>query len=68
MPKTFDDIDRDLLLRQSRLLYSEVEDWILEMSIDAYINALAKEEEVTEEETVIINKQCHDEVCLSCGS
>ena len=63
----FDDIDRDLLLRQSRLLYSEVEDWILEMSIDAYINSLGKEAE-TEEETVIINKQCDDEVCVSCGS
>jgi hypothetical protein len=67
MPETFDAIDRDLLLRQSRLLYSEVEDWILEMSIDAYINSLGKEAE-TEEETVIINKQCDEEICVSCGS
>ena len=86
MPETFDEIDRDLLLRQSRLLYPEIEDWILNMSIEAYIKSLAREEEADEAEaeeealkgafeprgrqteTVIINKQCDDEVCISCGS
>lgn len=33
-----DDIDKDLLLRKARLLYPEVEDWILNLSLDAYIN------------------------------
>ena len=33
-----DDIDKELLLRQSRLLYPDVEEWILEMSVEAYIN------------------------------
>ena len=31
------EIDTDLLLRQSRLLYPEVEDFILNLAIDAYI-------------------------------
>jgi len=79
MPKTFDAIDRDLLLRQSQLLYPEAEDWILNMALDAYINSHKEAE--AEEETVkplgasdplggrlIINKECDDEVCLSCGS
>ena len=73
-----DEIERDLLFRQASLLYPDVEPWIINMSIDAYINLLGKE---AEEETVkplgasdplggrlIINKECDDEVCLSCGS
>jgi len=62
-----DDIDRDLLLRQSRLLYPEIEDWILEMSVEAYIKSLHKEKE-PEPEPVNMSKQCDDEVCLACGS
>ena len=61
----FDEIDRDILLRQSRLLYPDVEDWILNMSIEAYIKSLGKEQE---EEEPIISKQCDDEICVSCGS
>ena len=64
-----DDIDRDLLLRQSRLLYPDVEDWVLNMSIEAYIKSLGKEEEPEPEpEAVNMSKQCDDEVCLACGS
>lgn len=37
-----DEIDKDLLLRQSQLLYPEVEDWILNMALEAYINSLGK--------------------------
>ena len=37
-----DDIDRELLLRQSRILYPEVEEWILEMSVEAYINEVLR--------------------------
>lgn len=43
------ELANDLLLRQSRLLYPEVEDWILKIAIEAYNNELEKEHE--EEET-----------------
>ena len=39
-----EEMKKDLLLRQSRLLYPEVEDWVLNMAIEAYINELKKEE------------------------
>ena len=42
----FDDIDFELLMRQSKLLYPEVEEWILEMSVEAYINEFKKQNEI----------------------
>ena len=42
-----DDIDRELLLRQSRILYPDVEEWILEMSVEAYINEVLRCSDVT---------------------
>ena len=66
--QTIDEVDRDLLFRQSRLLYPDVEEWILEMSIEAYINSLDKTEEEDEQNTVNMSKKCDDEICLSCGS
>lgn len=41
--------DRDLLLRQSRLLYPDVEDWVLEMAIEAYVTELGSQEPKMEE-------------------
>ncbi len=38
-----DDFDRDILLRQSRILYPEVEEWILNMSVESYMNQLKTE-------------------------
>lgn len=35
-----EEMNKDLLLRQSRLLYPEVEDFILKLAIEAYINEL----------------------------
>ncbi len=35
-----EEMNKDLLLRQSRLLYPEVEDWVLNMAIEAYVNEL----------------------------
>ena len=32
------EIDTDLLLRQSRLLYPEVEDFVLKLAIEAYVS------------------------------
>ena len=39
-----EEMNKDLLLRQSRLLYPEVEDWVLNMAIEAYLNELKIEE------------------------
>lgn len=35
-----EEMNKDLLLRQSRLLYPDVEDWVLKMAVEAYINEL----------------------------
>lgn len=40
-----DDMDFELLLRQSKILYPEVDEWILQMSVEAYINELKKQNE-----------------------
>ena len=39
-----EEMNKDLLLRQSRLLYPEVEDWVLNMAIEAYVSELKREE------------------------
>jgi len=39
-----EEMNKDILLRQSRLLYPEVEDFILNMAIEAYLNELKIEE------------------------
>ena len=36
------DLDKDLLLRQSKLLYPEVDEWVLNMAIEAYLNSKKK--------------------------
>jgi hypothetical protein len=32
------ELDKDLLLRQSKLLYPEVEEWVLNIAVEAYLN------------------------------
>jgi len=44
-----EEMNKDLLLRQSRLLYPEVEDWVLNMAIEAYVNELKKEKKEEKE-------------------
>jgi len=44
-----EEMNKDLLLRQSRLIYPEVEDWVLNMAIEAYINELKKEKKEEKE-------------------
>lgn len=39
-----EEMNKDLLLRQSRLLYPEVEDWVLNIAIEAYVSELKREE------------------------
>jgi len=53
MPITnIDEIDKDLLLRQARILYSDVEDWVLNLAVEAYENSLK-----TQEKEELIEKQ-----------
>ena len=55
MPITnIDEIDKDMLLRQSRILYPEVEDWLLNLAIEAYENSL-KSTVIEEEPMIEIN-------------
>lgn len=37
-----EDLTKDILLREAKLLYPEVEDWILKIAIDGYINTIKK--------------------------
>jgi hypothetical protein len=43
-----EEIERDLLLRQSKLLYPDVEDWVLNMAIEAYQNEVKNEKDIIE--------------------
>jgi hypothetical protein len=43
-----EEIERDLLFRQSKLLYPDVEDWILNMAIEAYQNEIKQEKDMNE--------------------
>lgn len=40
-----EEVERDLLFRQSKLLYPDVEDWVLNLAIEAYQNELKKQNE-----------------------
>ena len=40
-----DEIETDLLFRQSQILYPEAEPWILNLAIEAYQNSLKMTEE-----------------------
>jgi hypothetical protein len=39
-----EEIATDLLFRQSKVLYPEVEEWVLKLAIEAYQNQLKQEE------------------------
>jgi len=43
-----EEIERDLLLRQSKLLYPDVEDWVLNLAIEAYQNEVKNEKDIIE--------------------
>ena len=36
------DLDKDLLMRQAKLMYSEVDEWVLTLAIEAYLNSKKK--------------------------
>ena len=61
MPITnIDEIDKDMLLRQSRILYPEVEDWVLNLAIEAYENSIKTDALIKDCE-----KDCDGEICIS---
>ena len=39
-----EEIETDLLFRQSKVLYPEVEEWVLKLAIEAHLNQLKQEE------------------------
>jgi len=49
-----DEMNKDMLLRQSRILYPENEDWLLNLAIEAYENSL-KSTVIEEEPMIEIN-------------
>jgi len=63
--KTEEDEEKDMLLRQSRLLYPEVEEFVLEIAVSAYLNQKKLNPDV-DFRSLNINED--DDVCLSCGS
>jgi hypothetical protein len=40
-----EEMNKDILMRQSRLLYPEIEDWVLQIAVEAYINELKENKE-----------------------
>lgn len=44
-----EEMDKDVLLRQSKLLYPEVEEWILKIAVEGYINTIKREKSKGEE-------------------
>tara|TARA_Y100000385_G_C13070367_1_gene628727 strand:- start:453 stop:662 length:210 start_codon:yes stop_codon:yes gene_type:complete len=43
-----EEFEKDLLLRQSKLLYPDVENWILNMAIEAYQNEVKIQNDIIE--------------------
>ena len=63
-----EDEEKDMLLRQSRLLYPEVEQWILEIAVSTYLKQKQQNPDI-DFRSLNINEECNnDDVCLSCGS
>ncbi len=54
-------IEKDILLRQSRLLYPEVEEWVLEMAVSAYLKQKEQNPDINFR-SLNINEECE------CGS
>jgi len=48
------EIQKDLLMRQSKILYPDCEQWVLDLAMEAYFNSL-KSPVIVEEPTIEIN-------------
>lgn len=57
----FKDIDRDIWIRKTRLMYPEVEDWVIEMAVDAWIKTKGEALEF-DEETLAKAQKTRDEM------
>jgi hypothetical protein len=70
---TFEEADeaeeeKDMLIRQARVLYPEIEQWVIEMAVSAYVKQKQQNPDI-DFRSLNINEDCNnDEVCLSCGS
>ena len=66
-----EDEEKDMILRQSRVLYPEVEEWILTMAVSAYLKQKQLNPDINFR-SLNINEECNNDttvdVCLSCGS
>ena len=60
--------EKDMLIRQARVLYPEIEQWVIEMAVSAYVKQKQQNPDI-DFRSLNINEECNnDEVCLSCGS
>ena len=60
--------EKDMLIRQARVLYPEVEPWVIEMAVSAYVKQKQQNPDINFR-SLNINEECNnDDVCLSCGS
>ena len=70
---TFEEADeaeeeKDMLIRQARVLYPEIEQWVIEMTVSAYVKQKQQNPDI-DFRSLNINEECNnDDVCLSCGS
>lgn len=54
------EFDRDLLIRQAKLLYPEAEEWVIEMAVDAHIKGNGELPDVSIEEAMKIKNSMFD--------
>lgn len=60
--------EKDMLIRQARVLYPEIEQWVIEMAVSAYLKQKKQNPDINFR-SLNINEECNnDDVCLSCGS
>ena len=70
---TFEEADeaeeeKDMLIRQARVLYPEIEQWVIEMAVSTYVKQKQQNPDI-DLRSLNINEECNnDDVCLSCGS
>ena len=60
--------EKDMLIRQARVLYPEIEQWVIEIAVSAYLKQKKQNPDINFR-SLNINEECNnDDVCLSCGS
>lgn len=42
------DMDVDILMRQSKVLYPDIDEWILKMAVEGYVNMKKQQDEMPE--------------------